>query len=128
MPKPSKPVAYINKHLTNAEKTQRETAEKSLITGQSIEEWPQTKANPIAHKHFLRIVSLYRAIEKNDALSEPVLNRYCMMQAECEDFEHKREESFNLTIELREMLNSGVEDIDKLEIISKIDKLYQAAL
>ncbi len=128
MPTPSKPLALVKKHLTNAEKDQRKNAENLLITGQTIKEWPTTRGNPVAHKHFLRIVSLYRAIGKNDALTEPIINRYCVMQAESEAFETKREECYKMAVELREMLNSGDENVDRLVIIDKIDKLYQSAL
>lgn len=129
MPTPSAPVSLINKHLTKAEKDQREQAEKKLITGQAIKEWPQTRAHPIAHKRFRRIVSLYRTIGKNDALAEPVLNRYCMLQAECYDFEAKREDVYTTTVKLREMLDQTGEDcdIDTLrEVSGKINDLYKS--
>lgn len=128
MPTPSKPCELVRKHFTKAEINQRKAAEKALITGESIKEWPQTRSNPVAHKHFRRIVSLYRTINKNDALTEPVLNRYCLMQSECEDFEAKREECFTMAVELREMIKCGDEDIDRLDLIGKIDKLYQSSL
>ena len=128
MPTPSMPLHMVRGQITNAVREQREQAERALITGESIKEWPQTRLNPVAHKHFRRIVSLYRKIEKNDALIEPVLNRYCLMQAECEDFEAKREESYNMAIQLREMIHQGDKDTDTLDIIGKIDKLYQTAL
>jgi len=39
----------------------------------------------------LRIQKLLVAIEKNDALQENVINRYCVIYAECLSYEAKRE-------------------------------------
>ena len=131
MPTPSRPVSLVKKHLTKAEINQRKNLEKELISGKPIREWPQTRSNDTAHKHFRRIVSLYRSIGKNDALTEPVLNRYCIMQAECEDFEAKREEIYNTCVKLRAKLESYGEDCDitvLADISGKIGSLYKTMI
>lgn len=73
----------------------REEGEKALVSGVTLKERPEVKANPTAHKEFLRINKLLKNIEKNDAIYEPIINRYCLLQAECLDFEEKREAYYN---------------------------------
>ncbi len=95
MPTPPKPFTILKNekksHRTKAELKQREREEKALATGTALRERSEVKNNPVAHKEFLRINKLLKGIEKNDAIYESVINRYCMLQAECFDFEEKRE-------------------------------------
>jgi len=95
MPTPPKPFHVLKSekksHRTKKELKMREEGEKALATGTALKERPEVKANPVAHKEFLRINKLLKSIEKNDAIYESVINRYCMLQAECLDFEGKRE-------------------------------------
>ena len=91
MPTPRKPVKMMSKHLDKETKQLREEAEESLLSGERWREYPEVKNNATAHRFFKRIAELYSRIEKDDALTEPIINRYCMIQAECYDFEHKRE-------------------------------------
>ena len=104
MPTPPKPhIVLINEgksHRTKAELKQREEAEKALVTGEKLKERKEVKENPIAHKEFRRISKLLKNIEKNDALYEPIINRYCQLQAECKDFEEKREQVFKSMLDL----------------------------
>lgn len=98
MPTPPKPANVIlmegKSHRTKSEIRQREQAEKSLLSGDEFKERKEVKQNKIAHKEFLRIKKILKKIGKNDALYEPILNRYCMIQAECQEFQHKREKFF----------------------------------
>jgi len=102
MPAPPKPFMVLKNekksHRTKAELKQREQGEKALATGTALRERPEVRNNSVAHKEFLRLNKLLKGIEKNDAIYEPVINRYCMLQAECKDFEEKRE-SFYRDIE-----------------------------
>jgi len=91
MPTPRKPLQLMSKHMANTDKDYRAEAEESLLTGETWREYPEVKANITAHRFFRRLTDLYSRIEKNDAMTEPIINRYCMMQAECYDFETKRE-------------------------------------
>lgn len=95
MARPSKATDVLSdenrSHRTKAEMAQRQAAEKSLLTGRTLHERPEVKNNAVAHIEFLRVNALFELIGKNDALYEPVINRYCMLQAECSDFERKRE-------------------------------------
>ncbi len=111
MPTPSKPFTVLKaegkSHRTKAELKQRERGEEALATGVTLKERSEVKDNPVAHKEFLRINKLLKNIEKNDAIYESVINRYCMLQAECKDFEEKRESFYRDIQEL-------AEDKDKL--------------
>lgn len=85
--RPSKPLALVKKHLTKAEREVREKAEAKLYTGVAMQEWPEVKNNKLAHKHYMRTKRLLKAINKDDALHEPTINRYCMLLAECSELE-----------------------------------------
>lgn len=95
MPTPSKPVKVIQmegkSHRTKRELKERERAEKQLLTGKILRETDEVKSNPIAHKEFQRLKKILKSIEKDDDLYGAVINRYCILQAECLDFKQKRE-------------------------------------
>lgn len=91
MARPSKAAAARSGHTTKEENAQREAMEKTLLTGLPLLEQPQVAADKTAHAEFLRVVSILEKIGKNDALYENVINRYCVLRAECEKFEKMRE-------------------------------------
>lgn len=94
MPTPTKPYAVINgekkSHRTKAELEQRKNAEKASLSGCKIKEKPEVHADPVAHKEFLRLKKLLEKIEKDDALYENIINRYCMLLAECKEIEERK--------------------------------------
>jgi hypothetical protein len=100
MTRPSIPIELVKGHRTKAEIETRKEAEKALLTGTPLKEWDNTKNNKIAHKEFLRIKKLLQAINKDDGLHESVINRYCLIIAECNDFEEKREKFYKNISEL----------------------------
>lgn len=106
MPTPPKPFTVLKSekksHRTKKELKLREKGEAALATGVALKERPEVKSNPVAHKEFMRINKLLKSIEKNDAIYEPIINRYCILQAECKDFEGKRESFYN---DLEELIN-----------------------
>lgn len=106
MPTPPKPFTVLKSekksHRTKKELALREKGESALATGVALKERPEVKSNPVAHKEFLRLNKLLKSIEKNDAIYEPIINRYCMLQAECKDFEEKRESFYT---DLEELIN-----------------------
>lgn len=95
MPTPPKPYLVLanekKSHRTKAELKQRQQGEAALSTGVALRERPEVKSNPVAHKEFKRLNNLLGSIGKNDAIYETIINRYCLMYAECFDFEEKRE-------------------------------------
>ena len=98
MPTPPKPAKVLQmekkSHRTKKELKQREQGEKKLSSGKELSERPEVRKNPIAHKEFLRINKLLKSIEKNDAIYEIIINRYCIMIAECNDLAEKREKIY----------------------------------
>ena len=66
--RPSKPVAANKKHLTNAEKEQREHFEQALLSGKKISERKRARGDDVAHAEFRRVLALMKAIGKDDAL------------------------------------------------------------
>lgn len=95
MPTPTKPVKVLamekRSHRTKKELAQRKSAEESLLTGKILKEKKEVRENPVAHKEFKRLKTLLKAIEKDDDLYGETINRYCLLVAECEDFQQKRE-------------------------------------
>lgn len=138
MPTPAKPFKVLeieNKsHRTKAELKLREEGEKSLSTDIKLKERKEVKENKIAHKEFKRIQELLNNIDKNDAIYEAVINRYCLIQAECFEFEEKREKFYQEMLRLKRTYNADemslseyyslINDIQKN--IINLDKQIQA--
>lgn len=138
--RPSKPVQLIklegNKdRRTKAELEYREKMEKSLYTGTSFKEDPATKADPIAHKEFLRLKKLYKHIQYIDGLDQQIINRYCMMVSEedalqkqiryMQDLVEKTDDAEN-TIELYKLINNAITKLNKTrDMLLKLeDRLF----
>jgi hypothetical protein len=123
MPNPRKSSAVIasegKAHKTKAELAARLEAEQSMSTGVKMKERKEVKENPVAHQEFERLYSLLEKIGKNDAIHEPVINRYCMLQAECLDFEVKREQ-FNGRLE--DMEDSDIDSDKKYKLMVEMQK------
>ena len=89
--RPPKPVSVLKfekkSHRTKAELKQREEAESQLLTGVTLKAWPEVKANKAANKEFNRVKRLLKKINHNDGLHEAVINRYCILTAECKEVE-----------------------------------------
>lgn len=104
MPTPPKPSNVIKiegkSHRTKKELRERKQAEESLLTGKELTEAKEVKENKLAHKEFLRLKKLLKSIEKDDDLYGKIINRYCLVLAECVEFEEKREKVYERSIEL----------------------------
>lgn len=104
MSRPSKPFEVLTSenrsHRTKAELSQRKQGEEALASGTALKEHSEVKKNETAHKEFVRINKLLKKIQKNDALYEPIINRYCMILAELNDFEKRREQFYKDLLEL----------------------------
>ena len=124
--RPSKPFEVItaeNKsHFTKSELEVRRKAEEALVTGTAMKAWQETKKLPRAIKEFIRIKKLFEKIGKNDALTEAVLNRYCVIHAECLDLIKKRETFYTAIAEIEKARDNEV--IDWLEYF-KLRASYQ---
>lgn len=108
--RPSKPVQLIklegNKdRRTKAELEFREKAEKALYTGTTFKESPAVKADPIAHKEFLRLKKLYKNIQYVDGLDEQMINRYCLLISQEQRLVERNDpEEFQMLHKTREMI------------------------
>ncbi|CAK7082724.1 MAG: hypothetical protein ENTB_03855 [Enterocloster aldenensis] len=106
MPTPSKPVNVIRmegkSHRTKRELVERERAEAQLLTGKIIREQNEVKENELAHKEFQRIRKLLKSVGKDDDLYGATINRYCLLQAECIEFQEKREQFYRQIEELED--------------------------
>lgn len=124
-PKPYLVLASEGKsHRTKAELSQRERGEKALLTGSALKERPEVKNNVQAHKEFLRLIKLLKNLEKNDSIYEPVINRYCLIQAECSDLEEQKVYFYNLVKKLDESWDSleGIDAYEKADMYIALSK------
>lgn len=114
MARPSKPFTVLSSekksHRTKAELAKRKNEEQALLTGQRLKENKEVKGNPVAHKEYRRIVKLLDAMQKNDAIYEQSINRYCLLVAECEEVNTRRQKIWE-EIEMLESRVSEFEDI-----------------
>lgn len=96
MPTPPKTADILRmetkSHRTKKELAERKRAEEELLTGKLMKEMSEVKENEAAHKEFVRLKRLLKSIGKDDDLYGAVINRYCVLRAECQDFEIKREQ------------------------------------
>ena len=104
--RPPKPFTVLStekrSHRTKAELAQRKNEEQALLSGQRLKESEEVRDNPVAHKEFRRVLKLLKAIQKNDAIYEQSINRYCLLVAECEEINKRRVEMWNRANELQE--------------------------
>lgn len=135
MPTPPKPVIVLENekksHRTKSELKQRKAAEKALATGTELTERPQVKSNPIAHEEFVRLSGLLKNIDKNDAIYETIINRYCLMLAECVDLEEKRERIYEQAARIEEKLDEmggGATYLELREATSAIAEIYKVTI
>jgi hypothetical protein len=135
MPTPPKPFTVLStenkSHRTKAELEQRKREEEALESGVALKERQIVKDNEFAHKEFLRINKLLKNIKKNDALYESVINRYVILQAECADFELKRERLYEIIERLDEAFNDEIDNApedDRASIIRAYSKTYNESL
>lgn len=130
MPTPPKPFEVLSmegkSHRTKAELDQRKQAEAALATGTAMKERSEVKNNPIAHKEFVRINKLLKAIKKNDAIYEGIINRYCIILAECKVFEDKIEQ---LDMDIKELVEQFEDkEIEYMAYIEYKDRLISKQL
>ena len=116
MARPPKPFSVITaegkSHRTKAELEQRKKGEEELLTGLPLRERDEVKNNERAHKEFVKLNKILKKINKNDALFEGVINRYCILVAECEDFEKKRENFYQRLVKFESMEKELIKNED----------------
>lgn len=114
MPTPTKPVKILEmekrSHRTKKELAQRRNAEAALLTGVRLKEKMEVRNQPAAHREFMRLRKLLRAIDKDDDLYGETINRYCMLVAECEDFQSKRERVYQQLCDYQERMDELIRE------------------
>lgn len=113
--RPPKPAVILElengkQRRSKAELETRKQAEQSLLTKEALNEWPEVKANPEAHKEFLRVRRLLRKINHNDAIYEAVINRYCILIAETKSTE-----------QMKTQYQADIEEFERLYSAGEID-------
>lgn len=134
MARPSKPYAVIKgekkSHRTKAELEHRKRGEESLLTGIKIKENPEVRKNEEAHKEYLRVKKLLKAIEKEDELYGAVINRYCLITAEIKGLQEEREYYSDMLREMREDLHEQKEQLqnpaDYIQLLAGIGRSMAA--
>lgn len=120
MPTPPKPFSVLKSegksHRTKKELKLREQGEKALSTGTALKARSEVKKNKIANKEFKRINELLKKIEKNDAIYEVVINRYCLIYAECIDFEAKKNKLYELVDKLENQFEESKEYLEQEDL------------
>jgi hypothetical protein len=128
--RPPKPVSVLKmekkSHRTKAELEAREKAESQLLTGVTLKAWPEVKQNKIANKEFNRLKKLLKIINHNDALHEAVINRYCLLVAECKQVEETLDQLRGDINELARVYTEG--EIEYLQYINERGKLQDRML
>lgn len=109
-------------HRTKKELRQRKKAEAELLSGKQLKETKEVRGDPQAHKEFARIRGLLRSIGKDDDLYSGVLNRYCLLSAECKSFEEKRERIYRRQMELEER-SGELEFVDYCKLQNDLSKM-----
>ncbi|MCL2666004.1 MAG: hypothetical protein FWE82_10360 [Defluviitaleaceae bacterium] len=84
-------VAEKKSHRTKAELMMRKRGEESALTGKPMKPRPEIKKDTVAKREFNRLKKLLAGIQKDDAIYEGVINRYCQIYSECVGFSTEAE-------------------------------------
>lgn len=130
MPTPPKPFSVLKSegksHRTKKELKLREEGEKALSTGVALKVRSEVKKNKIANKEFKRINELLKKIEKNDAIYEAVINRYCSIYAECIEFEDRKNKFYELIEKLENQFEESKEYLEPEDLAKETRKFAKS--
>ena len=129
MPQVAKPISVIKaegnkRRLSKKAMEQRENTEKSLATEEAFKEWEDTKNNIVSHKLFLRLSKLFAKIDKNDALLETTINRYCLLHADVKTLEERKNKVMGLISEAED--DSDMDMTDKVKSLTSLYKILNS--
>lgn len=127
MPTPTKPVIVLENekksHRTKEELALRKQGEAALQTGKKLTERPEVRAVPAAHREYRRLYPLLEAIGKNDALYTGIINRYCLLYAECLELGQRRESILREVEALQaEREAGGIPAAEYLRLLTELQK------
>lgn len=127
MPTPPKSVKILSlegrSHRTKKELEQREKAEKAQLTGRRMKEAQDVRKDKTAHEAWLRIKGLLGLIEKDDAIYEQVINRYCRLVSETAACRAEIDRLDRLILAAEELHEDG--DIDSKEYLQRSQSLEE---
>lgn len=130
MPTPPKPFSVLKSegksHRTKKELKLREQGEKALSTGTALKARSEVKKNKIANKEFKRINELLKKIEKNDAIYEAVINRYCEIYAECTELKEQRNKFCELVEKLESQFEEAKEYLEQEDLAKETRKFAKS--
>ena len=129
MPKQPKPYSVLTtekkSHMTKKQLEKRKSEEEKLSSKKSMKMWPTTKKNLIAAKEFRRVKKLLEDIDKDDALYEAVINRYCIIKAEVEELEGRSEELYQLIEKLEKAFDDASSEVpvsERMEMLMEFTR------
>lgn len=126
MARPAKAAAVLaaegKSHRTKAEMQRRRDGEKAALSGLPMREEKAVAADPVAHAEFQRVRKLLKAVGKNDAMYEAVINDYCMTKADIVRY-----------TEMRDAVQRDADGLDGADVapaerIKLRDSLYKSIL
>lgn len=127
MPTSPKPAIVLEQekrsHRTKKELAARKKAEAALLTGENIKERKEVRSDAVAHKEFLRLKKLLGQIEKDDAITENVINRYCQLVAECSHYVQQREIFYYGIKQLQQQMDDQGSDLKPSEYYKLLNNL-----
>lgn len=109
-------------HRTKSEMKRRREAEKAALSGLPMHEEKAVAEDQIAHAEFQRVRKLLKAVGKNDAMYEAVINDYCMTKSDIARYTEMR----NAAQRDADEIDSATED--PAERIKLRDSLYKSIL
>lgn len=120
-PKPIKVIEMDKKwHIGKKDVAARKAAEEKLLSGSRMKESPEVKADPVAHKEFMRMRRLMAAIEKDDELYSNQINTYALLQSEITELLIEKEAQRQLLDHLRESMDDYEDDKKKyFDLVTK---------
>lgn len=124
--RPAKPIHLVQGHRTKAEIEHRKKAEEALLTGAKLQEWPEVKDDPEAHKEFLRVRRLLRSIGKDDDLFGAMINTHCRLKGEIQAFEEMKSAIIAQMADMAAMYKAG--EIEATSYIAERGKLQDRYL
>lgn len=124
MGRPPKRIELIEGHITRAEKQARVNGEDKLQVKQKMRKSKAVKDDPVANSYYNRLVSLYREIDMADAMTENVINRYCVLLARLGDIERLGDKLRNALDEMEERKD----ELEYTEYIKQVVALAKAAV
>lgn len=119
--RPSKPIELVKGHRTKAEIETRKKAEKEMLTGSTLREWPEVKADPVAHKEFMRLRKLLKSINYNDDLWGTMINTLAKLKSEEQQFIESKNTMQMMMMDLESNYRAG--EMEFLEYVDRQTKL-----